>query len=80
MKKKSKKGIITKYRSKSGQLTHTDADIETNVFDLTKYDDLKDLKHVISMELEGSNIIKPNKEGLKKFEEIQKWFDNQAYQ
>jgi hypothetical protein len=80
MKKKSKKGIITKYRSKSGRLTHADADIKTNVFDLTKYGNLKDLKHVISMELKGSNIIKPNKEGLKKFEEIQKWFNNQAYQ
>jgi hypothetical protein len=70
MKKKSKKGITTKYRSKSGQPTYANANIETNIFNLTKYGDLKDLKHVISMELKGSNIIKPNKEGLKKFEEI----------
>jgi hypothetical protein len=79
MKKKSKKGIITKYRSKSGQLIHINANIKTDIFDPTKYSNLKDLKHVISMELKGSNIIKPNKEGLKKFEEIQKWFNNQAY-
>jgi hypothetical protein len=31
------------------------------------------------MELKASNVLKPNKEGLKKFEEMQKWFDNQAY-
>jgi hypothetical protein len=79
MKKKSKKGITTKYRSKSGQPTYINANIKTNIFDLTKYGDLKDLKHIISMELEGSNIIKPNKEGLKKFEEMQKWFNNQVY-
>jgi SNF2 family DNA or RNA helicase len=80
MKKKSKKGITTKYRSKSGRPTHTNANIKTDVFDPTKYGDLKDLKHTISMELKGSDIIKPNKEGLKKFEEMQKWFNNQAYQ
>jgi hypothetical protein len=70
MKKKSKKGITTKYRSKSGQLTHTNANIETNVFDLTKYGNLKDFEYIISIELKGSNIIKPDKEGLKKFKEM----------
>jgi hypothetical protein len=79
MKKKSKKGITTKYRSKSRWPTHTDADIKTDIFDLTKYGDFEDLKHIISMELKGSNIIKPDKEGLKKFKEMQKWFDNQVY-
>jgi hypothetical protein len=80
MKKKSKKGITTKYRSKSGQPTYADTDIKTDVFDPTKYGDLEDLEHIISMELKGSDIIKPDKEGLKKFEEMQKWFNNQVYQ
>jgi hypothetical protein len=76
IKKKSKKGITTKYRSKSGRPTHADANIETDVFDLTKYGNLEDFEHIISIELKGSNIIKPDKEGLKKFEEMQKWFNN----
>ena len=37
---------------------------------------MEDLKHIISIELKASDILKPNKEGLKKFKEIQKWFNN----